>query len=721
MRSSRLLLVALAVVGLAVLAWFGVTVAMIWSTLEVSQRQSIEAVLRPRLALLGLGWLLGMALVAAALRPLVARFVVAPASLLEETRVLLDAKATQQLTPRGSAELYALAEVINELAAQRERLRSDVAQQIEEAGHSLQQEKNRLAALMSELTQSVVVCNLDGRILLYNNQARQQLRALSPAPLLAGGAELIGIGRSIYGVLERPLVTHALERIHQQIARGLSSPSTHFVTTAATGQLLRVNMAAVSGDTADELGMPRNVSGFVLMFENVTEAFEQDSKQAQLLHGLTEGNRSSVANMQAAVDMLGYADTSPEMRERFLDVVRDELAAMRRRINDRALETSQGLKTRWPMEDMRGADLVSAAQNQIERQCGRSVAADGVDAELWLKVDSFALLQVLGYLAWRVVDEFDVRCLHLRLKRGGQRAHLDLVWTGAALSTETVMSWETEPMQVGARGTALTVRDVLQRHDGEMWFERGRVRHEAFFRILLPLADSRQPEPALQQTDARPEYYDFDLFRLSEQTSTLDDRPLSELTYTVFDTETTGLDPSAGDEIIQLGAARIVNGKLLHSELFDQLVNPGRKISAASIPIHGITDDMVAGRPRIAVVLPAFHAFALDSVLVAHNAAFDMKFLQLKEGPTGVAFRQPVLDTLLLSAVVHPNQPSHSLDAIAARLNIAVYGRHTAIGDAVVTAEVWLRLIPLLKKMGVCTLRQAREAAQNTYYARLKY
>jgi DNA polymerase-3 subunit epsilon len=130
---------------------------------------------------------------------------------------------------------------------------------------------------------------------------------------------------------------------------------------------------------------------------------------------------------------------------------------------------------------------------------------------------------------------------------------------------------------------------------------------------------------------------------------------------------------------------------------------------------------MVAGKPTIAQVLPSFHLFAQDTVLVAHNAAFDMRFLQLKEKTTGVVFDQPVLDTLLLSAVVHPNQASHRLEAIAERFDVTVMGRHTAMGDAMVTAEVFLKLIPLLAEKGIRTLGQAREAAQKTYYARLKY
>jgi len=130
---------------------------------------------------------------------------------------------------------------------------------------------------------------------------------------------------------------------------------------------------------------------------------------------------------------------------------------------------------------------------------------------------------------------------------------------------------------------------------------------------------------------------------------------------------------------------------------------------------------MLEGQPTIATALPAFHQFCEDTVLVAHNAAFDLRFLQLKEESTGIRFDHPVLDTLLLSAVIHPNQESHKLEAIAERLGINIVGRHTALGDAIVTGEVFLKMIPLLADMGIHTLREAQEAAKKTYYARVKY
>jgi DNA polymerase-3 subunit epsilon len=226
---------------------------------------------------------------------------------------------------------------------------------------------------------------------------------------------------------------------------------------------------------------------------------------------------------------------------------------------------------------------------------------------------------------------------------------------------------------------------------------------------------------AVPKIEARPEFYDFDLFESSEAASELAERPLASLSYTAFDTETTGLQPSAGDEIISIGAVRIVNGRLLRREVFDQLVDPRRPIGRASLRVHGIDAAALAGAPPIEQVLPRFRRFCEDAVLVGHNAAFDLRFFELKQGSSGVRFDQPVLDTLLLAALVHPHHDSHDLDALAARLGVSVVGRHTALGDALVTGEIFLRLLPLLAEHGIVTLGQALEASRATYLARLQY
>lgn len=707
-------------------AWLVATMALVGVTLEPAARQALWALLGDRLALILLAWGVGMAAIAWALKRWFDHWVTPSVQLAEEAQVLLRTDVVRELTPKGNTETRVLVGLFNQLVAQREALRAEMTQRVAQAAQGIEAEKSRLAALMAELSQSVVVCNLDGQVLLYNQRARTQFRALSQAPGVAGGAELIGLGRSIYGVFDRKLVTHALENIQQRMLRGAAQPSAQFVTTTPAGQLLRVQMAPVRPAAQDaQADAPIELTGFVLMLENITHDYEAESAKDQVLLSLTEGSRSALANMQAALDMLDYPDLEPAMRERFLGVIREETRSLSQRIAALEAGSASSLKTRWPLEDMLGADLVNAALKRIEVVTGLNASAVEVDASLWLKVESFSLLQAVVYLAGRLKDEFAVKFVQLRLGAASSagKAQLDLVWSGQAMSTETVMSWELDAMRVGGEATRLTVRDVVERHAGAFWFERERVRHQAFFRLLLPLASpqERAEAAALLPTDSRPEYYDFDLFKTTELTRTLDDRRLSELAYTVFDTETTGLNPSQGDEIIQIGAARIVNNKLLRQESFEQLVDPKRAIPAVTIPIHGIQPEMVRGQPTIDQVLPAFHAFAQDTVLVAHNAAFDMRFLQLKQEQVGLAFDHPVLDTLLLSALVHPNQDSHRLEALAERFNVTIVGRHTALGDAMVTAEVFLKLIPLLAEKGIHTLGEAREAAQKTYYARLKY
>ena len=728
-RDRRLVrLLALTALGTtAVLAvWVGATMALVASALPPEARAWVRVWLVPHAPLVVLTGLVLVAGVTALAQSLYRAWVAPPARLLEQAQVMIETDARQALVGAGGPVNRALAETINTLVRQREALRDDVAAQVADASRRVEQERSRLAALMSELTQSVVVCNLDGRILLYNQRARYQFRALSDTPQLADGAELIGLGRSIYAVFDRQLVAHALEKVQQRLQRGAASPSAQFVTMTRSGQLLRAQMAPVRERTGDGTVATR-LDGFVLMLENITREHDRDAAQEQLLMGLTEGQRASLGNLQAAVELLEDPQLDAAMRERLLTVVHEEARTMSERLRELASHSTEAMKTRWPLEEMLGADLVAAAQRRIAgADGGVRVGTQAVDGALWLKVDSFALIQALGYLAGRLVDEFAVKAVQLRLQRAGERAQLDLIWSGQAMSTETVMSWESEAMRRGSLLSPLSVRDVMQRHGGEFWFERDRVRHEAFFRLLLPRADTDGADAAplaaaALRGQSRPEYYDFDLFQATGTDHSLDDRRLAELSYTVFDTETTGLEPSEGDEIIQIGAARIVNGKLLRQECFEQLVDPQRDIPAAGIPIHGIRPEMVKGQPTIDTVLPAFHAFARDTVLVAHNAAFDMRFLQLKEERTGLRFEQPVLDTLLLSALVHPNQESHRLEAIAERFGLTIIGRHTALGDAMVTAEVLQKLIPLLAAMGIETLGQAREAAKKTYYARIQY
>ena len=516
--------------ALALGAFVAVGQALLMSMLSEGEQATWHALTSDRWPVLLLPGVALVGAAAAVAATLHRRLVAAPAQLAEQARVLLTTPGGRTVgSASWPADLRALAQTLEALAAQREQLRADVAQEVARASRAMEQERNRLAALMSELTQGVVVCNLDGRILLYNTRARLQFRLLQAASPSLGGADLIGLGRSIYATLDRERLTQALQRLQVRLQRGAEHPTADFVSPAPGGHLLRVQMAPVRA---------------------VEEA----------------------------------ADVSPSTR---------------------------------------------------------------------------------------------------------------LPGPAAPPLTGFVLMLQTQPV-AATDAQALDAEDTPEDHGPHA----GEV---------------------IDPTDSRPVFYDFDLFAHRDTGQALEDRPLAALSFTIFDTETTGLDPAGGDEILQIGAVRMVNGKLLRGERFDQLVDPRRSIPSASIPIHGITPERVRGQPPIEQVLPAFHRYAHDTVLVAHNAAFDMRFLQLKESATGLRFDQPVLDTLLLSAVLHPQQESHRLEAIAKRLGVRVVGRHTALGDALVTAEVFQKLVPLLADRGIHTLGQALAASRQSGYASLSY
>ena len=710
-------------IAVASATWLLLSCFLFWLTLSEGDRAVFLAYLASRFLLMLLIFGLGLLALALAVHRAYTQHVGELGRLLERARANLAASSVNPSERFATVSTQALAEVLDALASQRDALRADMVAQVAQASQRVQEEKNRLEALMAELPQAVLVCNAEGLILLYNRHAVTLLQTMAASP--DDGQALLGLGRSVYGVFEPELLAHGLDHIRRRQASGVHQATAQFVSLSPAGVLLRVQVSPVR-DNADD-GLIQH--GFVLVIDDVSSGFEQAQEQAHDVYVLSQAAQGAMASLSQALQALrmgssGLRSDSPvaalqttlQQAEERVHTGLDQLVA----------RANQGLKTLWPLQDMLAEDLMAMVQLRIQARQGCQVHIDVREPSVWLRVDSFSLTQALDYLAQRLHGDLGVQAITLRVQRADAQVYLDLVWPSQALSAESVMTWQIDPMPCGDQASALTVRDVLERHRAELGFERDHVHNMLSLRWVMPGVKKREASgpvlpDAVRWGQDRPAFYDFDLFQTNPQTQALEDRALCELVYTVFDTETTGLNPSQGDCIIQIGAVRCVNGRLLRGEYFDRLVNPARAIPAQSTAIHGITQDMVAEQPFITQVLPSFHRFAKDSVLVAHNAAFDMKFLQLHARDTNLVFDHPVLDTLLLSSMVHPHQTSHRLEAIAERFGITVLGRHTALGDALVTAEIWMRLIALLQAMGVHTLGQARHLAHQSNYARLKY
>ena len=180
--------------------------------------------------------------------------------------------------------------------------------------------------------------------------------------------------------------------------------------------------------------------------------------------------------------------------------------------------------------------------------------------------------------------------------------------------------------------------------------------------------------------------------------------------FTVFDTETTGLDPLKGHKVIEIAGIRIENGQILDDQSFVQLVNPGRDIPWEAKRVNKIEDEDVKTAPTIDQVLPKFLEFAQGSILIAHNANFDMGFLRReKELCWGYVELPECLCTMQLSRALYPTEFRHSLDVIAARFNLQIpEARHRALPDVILTAQALLKMI---KDNSISSIKELRQKA----------
>ncbi len=177
----------------------------------------------------------------------------------------------------------------------------------------------------------------------------------------------------------------------------------------------------------------------------------------------------------------------------------------------------------------------------------------------------------------------------------------------------------------------------------------------------------------------------------------------SDTLYVVFDTETTGLS-AAEHELIEIAGVKMRRGEIV--DTFAELIRPDHAISAKITEITHITNEMVADKPAVDVVLPRFREFCEGAVLVAHNAEFDMGFLTVQAARHGVErFSQPVIDTLALARALFPGDRNHRLKTLTQKYSVALTQHHRALADSEATGRVFFKLLEdLSREMSVATL-----------------
>ena len=186
-------------------------------------------------------------------------------------------------------------------------------------------------------------------------------------------------------------------------------------------------------------------------------------------------------------------------------------------------------------------------------------------------------------------------------------------------------------------------------------------------------------------------------------------RSLDEIDFVVLDTETTGLRPGS-HRVIEVAGIRVRGGEVVGS--FASLINPGTRLPNFIVQFTGITQEMVSSAPKAAEVMPGFLDFVEDAIVVGHNVGFDIGFLSYEARLLGLDFPLDGLDTIPLARRFLPGLRRFKLDSVATHLKIPASSRHRALGDAKVTAAVFIKLLSLAREQGIATLGHLRRRLQ---------
>jgi len=451
--------------------------------------------------------------------------------LAQEINLIASVNPSHRIKIEGGRSLVCLVQAINELADHYEELKNNFQHKIQLASAETE-EKNILAAFISELPEAVLICNAEGQILLYNRRAGEFL-AIDDDNQLNDGSEsgrFAGLGRSISTVIDKNLIEHALDEINERLKRKVVNAESQFVTESKWHHVLQAQAVPI----LNRLGQ---FTGFILILNDITEKRKADNRVDSLLQSLTKSARSPLASIRSAIEAIReYPDMDGAHLQRFKDIIYKESIKLSDILNQVAGDYSSLIQTQRSLVPMFATDLIETIRRRAKDRLGILVQVEKPAETAKVKVDSYSIISAILFVLNQLKNKTGTWEFTCKFEKVEKFVNMDLLWQGNAFKAETLRKWEDQFLVIGNEKSPLTLKEVLGHHEAEIYAGKT-PEDQPFFRLLLPVAETEAPEklrhiPILPESPLK--FYDFELFDQPGRNPELDNRLLTELSYTAL-------------------------------------------------------------------------------------------------------------------------------------------------------------------------------------------
>ncbi len=451
-------------------------------------------------------------------------------------------------------------------------------------------EEQILNAFISKLPEGIVVCSSKGEIRLCNKKALHYLVKDSPA----GGDDHLVVGNVISDFIDKNLIEHSLDEINEWLKQDILDTVSNFI--------LQKSNLILQVQTLPILNLKGQFTGFVLILADITKQSQAEKRVESLLQVLSKNARSPLASIRAAIEaMIEFPDMESNRQDQFKEIIQKESVVLSDMLN-KASDTYASLV------DTKGSLLPVYCRELLDTIARRAfdkldlvltLTSDVPDEDLYIKADPYFFIMAALYVLNCLKNEVKIKTCFCRFSMAEKIITLDISWPGEPIKPETLYRWETEEIDVDNQRINLTLKEILSHHHAALWtysHVNGKEKMP-YLRFFIPAeerSETEEMEPMPILSESRTQISDLALFDHSVQNPELDDRLLTELSYT-----------SLIREINHANAIEEVIGK--HSQLprlIHSMITSGTKIRTVTWLVTAFAE----------AILNKIFQFALDEV-----------------------------------------------------------------------------------------------------------